>query len=91
MLLALLILGIASYSSLKAAMKHSGHTSRVFEAVSGKTRVPKLMGMLVLGMQAGQLANHKEHFSIVTLLAVVFGATIWGAMRMRSGVEHELL
>jgi len=89
--IALLILGTASWFSLAKAMKHSGRSSRVFKAVSNKARFPKFMGMLILGMQAGELANHKEHLSIVTLLAIVFAACIWGAMAMRSGVKHKLL
>jgi hypothetical protein len=91
MLLALLILGIAGTSSLKKAMDQTRRTPRIFKAVSSKTRIPKLMGMLVLGMQAGQLANHQEPLNIVTLWAVVFAATIWVGMKMRSGVEHKLL
>lgn len=89
--IALLILGTASWFSLKAAVKQTRKVPRIFKAMSGKTRVPKLMGMLVLGMQAGQFASHQEPFTIVTVLAVVFAATIWGAMMMRSGVEHMLL
>lgn len=88
--IALLILGTASLFSLKMAMKHTRRVPRIFKAAVTKTRVPKLMGMLILGMQAGELVNHKEPLTIVTLVAVVFAATIWGAMMMRSGVERKL-
>lgn len=91
MLFALLILGVAGASSLLTAMKHTRRTHRMYEAVAHKARFPKMMGVLILGMQAGELANHKEHLSIVTLAAVMFAAAIWVAMKVRSGVEHKLL
>jgi hypothetical protein len=91
MLFALLILGVAGASAVLTAMNHTRRTHRVYTAVANKARLPKLMGVLVLGMQAGELANHVEHVTMVTWMSVVFAATIWGAMKMRSGVKHKLL
>jgi hypothetical protein len=91
MLFSLLILGVAGASSLLTAMKHTRRTHRVYEAVARKARFPKLMGVLVLGMQAGELANHASDVTMVTWVSVLFGTAIWAAMKMRSGVEHKLL
>lgn len=91
MLLALLILGVAGYASLATALKHTPRASRIHALVSHKAHYPKLMGMLVLGMQAGELANNQETISIVPIVSVVFSTAIWGAMKLRSGVEHKLL
>ncbi len=91
MLLSLLILGVAGYASLVTAMKQTPKASKIHAYVSAKAHYPKIMGMLALGMQTGELVNHQEKLSVVPLFAVVFSAAIWGAMKMRSGVEHKLL
>lgn len=87
--MALLILGTAGMFSLRAAVKMTPHPPKLVKAVTDKSRVPKLMGMLVLGMQAGEVAHRQDPLSIVTLFAAAFAAGIAGAMVMRSGAEAK--
>lgn len=87
--MALLILGTAGLFSLRSALKEPNKVPKFLQAAVSKSRVPKMMGTLILGMQAGQLAHHSDPVTIVTAFSAAFAAAIATAMAKRSGAARK--